>query len=142
MSLKYVHLPVDFGGRVTAAFRHDQDRDFEGQKTITVGLSFCNPSDNFCKATGREIATERFEKGETHTVPLIDGEKVSDSIGMHLMSDANPMMALMGGNPYNSKAISPAWLQEQFIDAMRLLAQMHAQGHQHEHGCEEGCSCE
>lgn len=54
--------------RVTAAFSQEKT-------TVRFGLSFCSPEDNFCRKSGRNIATRRYNEEPTELEVSPDASK-------------------------------------------------------------------
>jgi len=151
--MRFTHIRDISGGNITLAFKHDQEQDFDGPKTITAAFAFCSPLDNFNKAKGRAIAEGRFNSGQTHTVELIDISELpeenrgvlAESVLNFLVVDTNPMALAMSQN-LSDEVVAPRWIQLSMLQelAAAMMDQQfagHAHSHDHEHTCGEvGCN--
>jgi len=133
------------GGNITIAYTHDQDKDFEGPRTITAAFAFCNPGDQFRKDAGRGIAQKKYEKGKTSTVSVLDVSDFPNSKGpivesvLSFLLESTDPMTLIKRQDYDDSLIAPRWVQQDIVN--QFAAEFM---HQYEGGCcdEDGCDCE
>jgi len=72
------HRPAPCGGMTHCAILDDDGR------VVSVGMSLCSLKDNFCYATGREVARDRAEKGESFVWPE---SKAAELVPYHSRED-------------------------------------------------------
>jgi len=91
----YQHLNVGYTNKMTIAIQRHNDH-------YLVGYALCNPSDNYCKQTGRDIAVVRMSKD-----PLII--KLSE-----LQTD------MRSDNIIIVKSTTDRWISELTLDDIRV----------------------
>jgi hypothetical protein len=79
-----VHIRSDTGkGGMTAAFKKAVST--RSGNMVTVAVSTCSSKDQFNKKIGRELAVERFLRGETIKLPILEKYAPEDiSFAVHL----------------------------------------------------------
>jgi hypothetical protein len=111
-------------GNISVAYEHDQEKDFEGQKTITAAFAFCSPKDNFSRKKGRAIASGRFVHGDTHTVSIEEGGSIVESVKLFLQEDVDPNQLyediVINGGTFRDDCVAPRWVQLSMLDQMAV----------------------
>jgi len=124
---------VKGGGHISVAYTHDQEKGFDGLRTITAAFTFCSPEEKrFLKIRGRGQARSAFLKDNTHTIELTE-ESINQSIMKHVVQSID-LKKMVETNDFDHDSVAPRWLQSiVFIEAMTP-----------DDGCcdDAGCGCE
>lgn len=71
--MKFLHFPGRNGkGGVTLAYIVQEDSN---GKHLEISFAQCSDKDNYCKKTGREVALDRYIKGEVTVISVKGGVK-------------------------------------------------------------------
>lgn len=93
--IKFVHVRPSYGhkGGMTLAYKPPLRK---GDKMVWVAIAVCSKNDTFNKAIGRQLATDKFNRG--HTVQVATRRDLG--LGFQLQYAFRPLMQLSLGTQH------------------------------------------
>lgn len=79
--IEYRHIHTGMSGHPAVTFKVDVDQNVGSMK---VSFASCSPEDNFSRAVGRDVSTQRMDTGEYMTIEYDRGMSINDNILNHL----------------------------------------------------------
>ena len=87
-NVRYVHLfhKWQAQGGITFAYGKETTHPLTGERGRWVGVAVCSEQDQFCKATGRSIALQRYFDNPKWLATLVLGGTIHDEFTDHILN--------------------------------------------------------